>query len=175
MSHSADRADRSPRPRRQSWLIAWLSWWIVGVAFWLVLEDTVDRAELIAGLITAALAATAAVLARDPETRPRARGRWLAHLGRLPLAMITDLPVLAAALARAIVSRERDPGRLRTFSFEPETDPDRYAAQIAVAALAGSVAPGSIVVGFDAERGVMLVHQLDVRDGRRAADPLELG
>jgi hypothetical protein len=39
----------------------------------------------------------------------------------------------------------------------------------------GSFAPNSYVIGVDAERDLMLVHQLEPRGGRDKLDPLELG
>src|ERR671928_152787 len=54
----------------------WIIWTGALFAFWLLLVDTVDLAQLVAGVVTAALAATAALLVedeRDLRLRPRAR------------------------------------------------------------------------------------------------------
>ena len=45
----------------------------------------------------------------------------------------------------------------------------------ALAKGAGSFAPNSYVVGVDAERELLLVHQLDPSGGASELDPLELG
>jgi multisubunit Na+/H+ antiporter MnhE subunit len=154
---------------------AWVVWWVVGMALWLLLEDLATIAEDVDGAVAAALGASAAVLALS-RARPRpGRYRGWSGLWRPLVLLMSDLPQLVAVLGRAILRGERDPGRVRTVSFSCETDPERRAAQIALASFAGSVAPSTVVIAVRPAEDTLLFHELVPREGRRAADPLELG
>jgi hypothetical protein len=65
-------------------------------------------------------------------------------------------------LARALVLRPR--GRIVEVPFEATGDDPHSAARRALAVAGGSLAPNSIVVEIDAERGVLVRHDL-VEDG----------
>jgi multisubunit Na+/H+ antiporter MnhE subunit len=154
---------------------AWVAWWVVGMALWLLLEDLATTAEDVDGAVAAALGASAAVVALS-RARPRpGRSRGWAGLWRPLVSLVTDLPQLVVVLWRAILRGERDPGRVRAVSFSCETDPGRRAAQIALASFAGSLAPSAVVIAVRPSDGTLLFHELLPGEGRQAADPLELG
>jgi multisubunit Na+/H+ antiporter MnhE subunit len=156
-------------------LRAWLVWWAVGALLWLVLEDTVSIAEDVDGAIAAALGASAAVLALTrARPRPAGLGGW-SRMWRPLVSLVADLPALVDVLWRAVWHGERDPGRVRAVSFTCAEDPERRAAQIALATVAGSLAPSTVVIAVRAADDILLVHELVAGEGRRAADPLELG
>ena len=153
-----------------------ITWWVLSAALWLLLDDTIALPELIDGAVAAAVgagAATAAAAAAGPAMRPP-RG-WVRHGWRPWAALFGDLPALVGVLAQALGAGQRDPGRLRAVAFRPADEPGERAAQIALATLAGSLAPGSVVVAVDPGRAQILVHELVPRTGREGPDPLRLG
>jgi multisubunit Na+/H+ antiporter MnhE subunit len=139
---------------------AWLAWWVVLTALWLALADSRRLEEVVAGVLVGALGATASVIVRaqrDVLLRPRLR--WvldaLRPLGRWP----RDLWALARALF------ERPVGRIVEEPFEATGEDPRSAAQRALANAGGSLAPNAIVVEIDADRGVLVRHELVEDDG----------
>jgi hypothetical protein len=46
---------------------------------------------------------------------------------------------------------------------------------VAIASIAGSVAPSTVIVAVDEADGQLIFHELTAREGRERADPLELG
>jgi multisubunit Na+/H+ antiporter MnhE subunit len=140
---------------------AWLSWWVVLAALYLWLADNAALPELAAGAVAAAIGATGAVLVRG---RRRTRLRWLRGAWRPLLGVFGDLVPLARAL----------PGRRSGVLVEaPLRGPADDPAYVALTEALGSLAPNTLVVGVDRERGVVLAHQLvPTRDPASAAAPL---
>src|SRR4051794_4259332 len=159
---------------RQGALRAFILWWAALAALWLVLADKTDAAEVVAAVAAGAVAAAASVLARhERAVIPRPRPRWilrlLVPLGRWP----RDLWLLVRGLGPAL--RGRPPsGELVEHSFDLADGP-RGAARTILAAAGGSLAPNTVVTGFDEERGVIVVHRLLPAGGADdVADPLDL-
>jgi hypothetical protein len=90
--------------------------------------------------------------------------------------MPLDVGVLMVELVRQLRQRRPERGQLRALRFRA-VDEDAYGrGRRALAELAGSLAPNTIVVGVDRRRRVILVHQLRPGgEGERTLDPLELG
>jgi hypothetical protein len=134
---------------------AWLGWWLALTVLWLALADSRRLEEIIAGVAVGALAATAAVTVRaqrDVILRPRPR--WVLEALRMFGRWPHDLWVLARALPA------RPAGRIVEEPFEATGEDPRSAARRALAVAGGSLAPNVIVVEIDAERGVMVRHEL---------------
>lgn len=105
---------------------------------------------------------------REALVRPRAE--WVRRLRRPLAAIPRDLAWLAGALV------SRPDGELFEVPFAPGGSDPRGAARRVLAGTAGSLAPNTVIVEVDEERGVLLAHRLVARgDARREADPLELG
>jgi multisubunit Na+/H+ antiporter MnhE subunit len=154
-------------------VLAWTSTALALFAFWLLLVDTQEEAQLLVGAGVAMLAASIAELVRRQRiAQLRVRVRWLARLWRPVSSVPRDLLRLTVAIA---------PGRhpaseLRALPFDPRVaDPTDNGRQ-ALAELAGSFSPNTIVIGVDAERGLLLAHQLLPGEERpeRSIDPLDL-
>lgn len=148
---------------------------------WMALIDTREPAQVYAGLIVAAIATLGSELVRRQGiARTRVRARWLLRLYRPLLSVPRDLGRLTvAALAALRPGAQPVAGRFRTLPFKAASGPEGRGRE-ALAELAGSFSPNTLVVGLDRERGVLLVHQLvpeerDREKARRAIDPLELG
>jgi multisubunit Na+/H+ antiporter MnhE subunit len=144
---------------------AWLSWWVVLAALYLWLADNAVLPELVVGAVVAAIGASGAVLVRGQRrTRLRPRLRWLRGVWRPLFGVFGDLVPLARALAR------RRPGALVESPLGGPADDPAY---VALTEALGSLAPNTLVVDVDRERGVVLAHQLvPTRDPASAAAPL---
>jgi hypothetical protein len=144
------------------------------MVLWLALTDTKNTQDLVAGAVTAVVAATIAGLVWRPGSpRTVAKTVSLLRLGprRLlhPLARLpVDTAILAAALARRLAGR-RESGVFRAVRYRPDP-PRRSAAGRALTETWGSLTPNRFVVGTDEEEGILLVHELVRTD--QPLDPL---
>jgi hypothetical protein len=147
---------------------AWLTWWTLLAALYLLLADTVVVPELAVAAVAAAIGATGAVLVRRQQpVRMRPRWRWLRGAWRPLVGMAADVVPLARALGR------RGGGRYVEVPFGAVGDGPEDAAYRALTEALGSLAPNTIVVAIDRERGVLIAHQLvPARDPATAAIPL---
>src|SRR4051794_1211406 len=130
---------------------AWVAWWVVCAAQWLLLVDNAKPQELAVGAVVAAVAATGAVLVR--RERQRLFGvpvRWLPRLSRSVAGLVTDLAPLAVALVR----RRREATGLVEVPYAGD------GVHRVLTQAFGSLTPNTIVVAVDEERQVLLAHQL---------------
>jgi hypothetical protein len=116
---------------------AWFAWWPALFALYLLLVGTLTPPELVVGAVAASVGATGAVLVRPRLPRPRLALRPL-------LALFPD------ALRLAWVLLARRPGRFEEAPLEGGAEAEAL----------GSLAPCTIVVAVDRERGVALTHRL---------------
>ena len=143
------------RPRARFWF----AWYVPLVVLWLAFVDTLATAEVVLGLVAAAVAATAAELVRDQDlVRFRLRVAWLRDLYRLPGQVLADCRVLAVALWRQLTGRPVH-GGFRALRFPIDRDDGRSAGRRALVTGFVSLTPNTYVVGIE-DDGVMLVHQL---------------
>jgi multisubunit Na+/H+ antiporter MnhE subunit len=174
----ADSDADHPGPRggggRHGAVRAWLIWWILCAALWLALIDRVAIAELLTGVVAAAIGATAAVLVRQQrDTVIRPRARWLPAMGRAALSLVTDLWPLGRALVGRGVLRRGDAGTVHELRFDAVGDDPESAAFRVLTATLGSLGPNTIVLDIDLEAHVLYAHQLvPERDPARSALPL---
>jgi multisubunit Na+/H+ antiporter MnhE subunit len=148
-------------------------------ALWMALVDTREPPQVYAGLIVAAIGTLGSELVRRQGIAgTRVRARWLLRLYRPLLSVPRDLARLTAAALAALRPGTRPAsGRFRALAFDAGSGAEGRGRE-ALAELAGSFSPNTIVVGLDRDRGALLVHQLvpeEPQKARRAADPLELG
>jgi multisubunit Na+/H+ antiporter MnhE subunit len=162
------------RPRHPGAARAWVIWWVLLAALWLALVDTVVVPELVVGAVGAAIAATGAVLVRRHRRlllRPRLA--WARHAARPLRGTVTDMAPLLRVLWRRGVRRRREQGRLVELPYAAVADDPEAAAHRVFTQALGSLAPNTIVIGVDRERGTLLVHQLvPTRDPAAEAKPL---
>ena len=150
---------------------AWLVWWALLMAFWVVLDYSTERNELLAGAGAAALGAFLAELVTyQTATRFRMRARWLVPALRLPGQVARDTVIVFAALWRRLARGEEPASGFREL-------PARYGGDTAedvtrrVLLIGGqSLAPNAFALGMDSDRDVMVIHQLVVTEGKAAAD-----
>jgi hypothetical protein len=124
-----------------------LVWWVVLCGLWLLTLSTFPTPELVAAVaVSLPCAASATVARRAVGASWRVRPGWARWLPPLPVAVLADtVRVLAAVLRRPVVRGER--GRLLRVAPRPESDKRYAATQRALAVVALSLSPGSVVVG----------------------------
>lgn len=154
------------------------AWWIALAALWLALDDTVAFPELMTGAAAALIGAVAAEVVHSQNlVRVRLKPRWLRFGWRPLLLLFPDTARVLLVLVRQLLLRRPPRGRFRAVRFRSGYDNGAHdTTRRALAKVAGSLAPNAYVVGVDAERDLMLVHELDPTGGTRSdLDPMELG
>ncbi len=148
---------------------------LLGGTFYLLLIDTTSVPELYVLGGVALVAAVAFESSREAGfTEARFRARWLRLFWRPVVRVPVDIVLVCREALAQLVHRRAARGQFRAVRFaggDSETDHGRRA----LTELLGSLAPNTIVIGIDPERGLLLVHQLR-RDGDRdELDVLRLG
>lgn len=145
-------------------------WWVLLMSLWVLLDDSIALAELLAGAGAAALGAGLAELVQyQAATQFRMRIEWLVPALLLPAQVGRDLIVVSRALWRRLVHGDVPEGGFRELPVRFGDDSPEGVTRRALLVAGRSVAPNSFVLGLDRERGVMVVHQLvaDTPRGRR--------
>ncbi len=143
---------------------------VIGGGFYLQLIDTTSLPELYVLAGVAVACAVGLELAREQRfVEARVLPWWLLRSWRLIWRIPADIAIVCAeAVAQAVAPRrERGVFRATAFGATRETSDDM--GRRALAETVGSLAPNTIVVGVDAERGLLLTHQL-----RRHGPPEDL-
>ena len=147
----------------------WLVWWVLLMSFWVILDDSVAVDELLAGAGAAALGAFLAELAaHQARTRFRVRARWVIPALRLPGDVARDTVIVLAVLWRRLVRGQEPASGFRELPVSPGPDTAEGETRRALLVGARSLAPNTVVLGIDARREVMIVHQLVATDGEPA-------
>jgi hypothetical protein len=156
--------------------LAWWFGWLFAGALYLLLIDTTDLPELIVGAGAAAIAATGFELAREQRVAGgmSARLRWLGRLYRPLRGVPSDVLALTWLAARQLVRPRKVNGEFRSVPFQTHAQKHETGRR-ALAESFGSFAPNTIIIGVDAERELLLGHQLRRRGGDEAIDVLRLG
>ncbi|HEY0517480.1 MAG TPA: hypothetical protein VGD00_10195 [Solirubrobacteraceae bacterium] len=140
-------------------------------ALYLLLIDTSSLPELYAGAVVTALAAIAFAAAVEQGgielAAPRRLGRavWGA-LARIP----PDIARVSVAALAQLAAPAQQRGALRAVPFRQAAGGGKNAARRAAAEALGSLAPNTIVIGVDVQRGLLLVHQLTPTGGADRVD-----
>jgi multisubunit Na+/H+ antiporter MnhE subunit len=171
---SADRAEAVPtgplagEPRERAldlpWVRrvgAWLIWWILMMAFWVMLDDSIATDELLAGAGAAALAALLAELVTyQAASRFRMRISWLVPALRLPGEVARDTVIVYAALWRRLAHGQQPDSAFAELPARFGDDTPEGVTRRTLLIGGRSLAPNTFVLGIDPERDVMVVHQL---------------
>jgi hypothetical protein len=157
--------------RIRFWIVTWVLLW----ALYDLLVFKTEPAEIVAGAVCGAIAATGAVLVRAQAEAGFAPGRgWWRGLVALPRELAVDTWLLVTVLWRVIVRREDVRGRFITLPFPGVAGQGQEAvSRRALAKWYGSVAPNTLVVGFDEDAERILLHQLVITDEPPVCDPWE--
>jgi multisubunit Na+/H+ antiporter MnhE subunit len=158
------RGGQHPEPTARHRAATWVTWWVVLMSLWVAVDDSVQVDELLVGAGAAALAALAAEVAgHQAATRLAIRPGWLVRAIRLPGRVVRDTVTVFAALARTLVTRRPPEGAFRELPLRYGDDSPLGVTRRVLITGAESLAPNTFVLGIDAERDVMVVHQLVVK------------
>jgi multisubunit Na+/H+ antiporter MnhE subunit len=143
----------------------WLGWWALCFVLWMLLVFKTEPAEVVAGAVAAAFAATGAELVRSRGYAPFApRLEWSRALLRLPREVAHDTWRMTLLLLRHFIRGERIEGSFRIVQIPASARGDPHAqARRAVAEWLSSVSPNTYVLGVHEEHHVVILHQL-IRD-----------
>jgi hypothetical protein len=149
---------------------------VIGGAFYLLLIDNRSAPELYA-LAGVALACGAAFsLAREQGfVGARLEPQWLARVFRLVFEIPRDIVLLCAEAVIQLSAPRRSRGTFRAVRYAAVDETPGHAGRRALTEGFGSAAPNTVVVGVDAERGLLLVHQLRRLGDSDELDVLRLG
>ena len=158
--------DKASFARRAS---VWLAWWVLLMSFWVILDDSIALDELVAGASAAALAAFLTELVTyQAAVRVRMRTGWLARAAELPGQVAGDTVIVFAALWRRLAHGEQPPSGFRVLPVRYGDDTAAGLTRRVLLVGGNSIAPNSVVLGIDKDRGVMVIHQLVVSEGEAA-------
>jgi hypothetical protein len=144
-------------------------------AFYLVLIDTRDLPELYVLAGVALIAGVAFALSRDRESPDASiSAGWVLRAWRPAVRVPLDVVLVSRQLLAQLMSPRARRGELRAVPFQGGEDP-RALGRFALTESLGSFAPNTIVIGIDAERDLLLVHQLRRHGGSDELDALRLG
>ncbi|HEX3998540.1 MAG TPA: hypothetical protein VHX65_08330 [Pirellulales bacterium] len=139
----------------------WAFWWTGLFALYLLLIVKLQWQELSVAVFITATAATAAWLSgRAGKLRYRPHFHWLRFAARLPPKVVVDCATVIGALWPRLARGKRLQGVVREVPFKPGGNGPVSRARRALVVAAVSLAPNTFVIDLDAERGVLIVHQL---------------
>jgi multisubunit Na+/H+ antiporter MnhE subunit len=165
-----------PRERNYQTTIArrvgtWLAWWVLLMSFWVMIDDSLNTDELLAGASAAAIAATVAeIVTYQAATRFRMRIKWLVPALKLPYQLARDTIIVFAALYNKLARGQDPPSAFIDLPLRYGDDTPEGATRRVLITGAVSVAPNQFVVGLDSDRDVMTVHRLVATDESDASD-----
>jgi multisubunit Na+/H+ antiporter MnhE subunit len=140
---------------------SWLAWWVLMMSFWVMIDDSVETDELLAGAGAAALAAVFAELVTyQAATRFRMRIGWLGPALRLPGQVVGDTIIVYRALWRRLAHGEQPPSAFLELPARFGDDTPEGVTRRTLLVGGTSLAPNTFVLGLDRERDVMVVHRL---------------
>ncbi|HXS66040.1 MAG TPA: hypothetical protein VN767_24575 [Streptosporangiaceae bacterium] len=137
------------------------------MSFWVILDDSINTDELLAGAGAAAIGAFFAEVAiYQANGQVRLRVEWIVPALTLPWKLVRDTGVVFLALLKRLTRGELPPSGFREepVSYGPDSAEGRTRRSLIVGGL--SVAPNQFVLGLDRESGVMVVHELVTGDRR---------
>jgi hypothetical protein len=137
------------------------------MSLWVAIDDSFESDELLVGAGVAAFAALAAEVVGDQAgVRLSIRAVWLVRALELPGQVVQQTVIVFAALARTLFTKalstetQAPPGRFRELPVRYGDDTPRGVTRRLLLIGAKSLAPNEFVLGIDAERDVMVTHQL---------------
>jgi hypothetical protein len=143
---------------------------VLGGGFYLQLIDTTSLPELYVLAGVALACGIAFQLAREQHfVEARFAPLWLLRSWRLLWRIPSDIAIVCTEALVQLFRPRATRGVFRATAFKATAQTPEATGRRALAEIVGSVAPNTIVVGVDAERGLILTHQL-----RRHGSPEDL-
>lgn len=143
---------------------------VIGGGFYLQLIDTTSLPELYVLAGVALACGVAFELAREQGfVEARILPWWLLRSWRLVWRVPSDIAIVCWEALAQLVHPQSERGVFRAARFSATEETPDQTGRRALAETVGSYAPNTIIVGVDAERGLLLTHQL-----RRHGPPEDL-
>jgi multisubunit Na+/H+ antiporter MnhE subunit len=143
-------------------------------AFWLLLVDATDEANMLAGAVCAALGSLLASAVRTHRSvRARLEVGMLRYAYRPLLLLLVDTVRVARALLIRALRRTEAGGHLRAVRYDAVSEEPSDVARRILTEWGASLGPNRYVIGVDTERRLLLIHELVPCSG--PLDPMELG
>ena len=143
---------------------------VVGGGFYLLLIDTTSLPELYVLAGVALACGVGFKLAREQGfVEAQILPWWLLRSWRLLWRVPADIAMLCAEAILQLVHPRAERGVFRATRFAASAETPGDTGRRAVAETVGSVSPNTIIIGVDAERNLLLTHQL-----RRHGPPEDL-
>ncbi|HLI95121.1 MAG TPA: hypothetical protein VKT72_03420 [Candidatus Baltobacteraceae bacterium] len=139
----------------------WVLWWFAIFAAYIIEFVTQTASEVVAAGIIAFLC-TLIVFGALQNAKPdiRVYWRWLAHLSKVPSAMIRDSLLVSARIIWALQRGEQLVGMLKRVPYDPgDHDNPLDVGREALVIFGTCAAPNTMVAEVD-PRGTLLIHQL---------------
>lgn len=147
----------------------------IGAGFYLLLIDTTSLPEIYVLLAVAVLAGIAFQVSQDQGlTEAAVKLRWMLRAWRVLVRVPAQIVLVSRDAIAQLFRRSRARGEFRVVPFRGGESAADYGRRALTESL-GSFAPNTIVIGVDAERNLLLVHQLHRQGGRDEIDALRLG
>jgi multisubunit Na+/H+ antiporter MnhE subunit len=158
-----ERNYKTPIARRVG---SWLVWWVLLISFWVMIDDSLETGELLAGAGAAAIAATVAeIVTYQAATRFRMRIEWLVPALKLPYQVARDTVIVFMALYAKLTRGEDPPSAFVALPLRYGDDTPEGVTRRVLITGATSLAPNQFVVGLDSAEDQMTVHQLVAGEG----------
>jgi multisubunit Na+/H+ antiporter MnhE subunit len=136
------------------------------MSFWVMLDDSIQFDEMLAGAGAAALAALVAEVATyQAAARIRIRAEWLVPALRLPGQVAGDLVTVFGALWRKLALGREPRSAFVEIPVRYGDDTVEDATRRVLLVGGNSIAPNQFVLGIDKNLGAMVVHKLEAKDG----------
>jgi hypothetical protein len=150
-----------------------LAWWGIALGLWMLLVFKTEPAEIVAGAVAAAFAATGAELVRYRGYAPFSPDlRWWRVLLRVPGEVVADTWRMLRLLILHFARGEPVGGRFRIVHFGScAGDDPRSQARRVVATWLGAISPNTYILGFDEQKDAAVLHQLVPNEQPPDVDP----
>jgi hypothetical protein len=159
---------------RWSWIAA--LGLVLGGGFYLLLVDTLSTPELYVLVAVGIVCAVALSVSREERiVEARVRPWWLLGAWRVLLKIGPDVTILCWEALVQLFRPRPARGQFRAVPFGATEETPQDTGRRALTEWIGSMAPNTIVVGVDDERGLLLVHQLRRQGHGEDIDPMGLG
>jgi multisubunit Na+/H+ antiporter MnhE subunit len=158
----------------RTWLL--LLGMLVGGGFYMVLIDSADLPELIVFAGVAVGCGVAFLVSHEQGVvEARVNPLWLWRVWRLAWQIPLDIAIVSWTAVAQLFTLRASRGEFRAVKYAAVGDTPPQTGRRALTEGFGSVAPNTIVVGIDDERGLLLVHQLRRQGAPEDIDVLKLG
>ena len=149
---------------------------VIGGGFYFQLIDTTSLPELYVLAGVALACAVGFELAREQGfVEARILPWWVGRSWRLVWKIPSDIVIVCWEAGAQLLRPRPSRGVFRATAFRATSQTPTDTGRRAVAESVGSIAPNTIIVGVDAERGLILTHQLRRQGPPEGLDVTRLG